>query len=90
MSDLTGEIGRMAVVYAAKRQITEVREILHANSVIVMGLESIESNKYGQKYKASLHNMEKIELLLYELCMIERGGKILPKEIFNPDDKKYN
>mgnify|MGYP003385131260 FL=1 len=80
----------MAVVYAAKRQTTEVREILHANSVVVMGLESIESNKFGQKYKAAMNNMEKIELLLYELCMIEKGGRVLPKEIFKADDKKYN
>jgi hypothetical protein len=80
----------MAVVYAAKRQTTEVREILHANSVIVMGLESIESNKFGQKYKAAMTNMEKIDVLLYELCMIEKGGRVLPKETFNPDDKKYH
>ena len=83
-------MGRMAVVHAAKRNTTEVREILQANSIVVMGLESIESNKFGQKYKAALNNMEKIDLLLYELCMIEKGGKILPKEIFNPDDKKYS
>lgn len=80
----------MAVVYAAKRQTAEVREILHANSVIVMGLESIESNKFGQKYKAAVVNMDKIELLLYELCMIEKGGRVLPKDTFNGDDKKYD
>lgn len=87
LSDLTGETGRMAVVLAAKRDINQVKEIFQANSLIVMGLESIESNKFGNKFKAAVINMEKIDLLLYELCMIEKGGRILPKEIFKEDDK---
>jgi len=88
LSDLTGEVGRMAVVHAAKRQTQEVRLISQACSAIVLGMQSIDSNKFNQKFKAATTNLNKVELLLYELCMVERGGKIVVPENFTEHDKK--
>eukprot|EP00606_Chrysophyceae_sp_TOSAG23-5_P000767 GSChrysophyteH2.ASY1.ANO1.1343.1 assembled CDS len=76
LSDFTGEIGRMAVAKAVKRDLDGVRETLQADVAISSGLQQVNvGGKFTKKVDAVNTNLRKIEDVVYELSMLRRGGK---------------
>jgi len=76
LSDFTGEIGRMAVAKAVKRDLDGVRETLQADVAISSGLQQVNvGGKYTKKVEAVNTNLRKVEDVVYELSMLRRGGK---------------
>jgi hypothetical protein len=74
---VAGEIGRMAVTAASKRDIQSVYEIFQADLVISAFVLPLNvNNKYGKKYDAIQVNMKKIENLMYELSLLNMSGRI--------------
>ena len=76
LSDFTGEIGRLAVAAASKRDIEAVRGVLQADVAIFSGLMQVNvSGKYGKKVDAVAQNLRKVEDVVYELSMLKRGAR---------------
>ena len=97
LSDFTGEIGRFAVASASKRELDDVRSILQADAAVAGSFMLLNtSGKYTQKALAVMTNMKKVEDILYELSMLQRGGRagrtreIQPKEEKDDGDKADN
>lgn len=81
LSDFTGEIGRFAVAKASIRDIDEVRCILQADVAVAGSIMLLNTTgKYTQKANSVMTNMKKVEDIVYELSMLQRGGKIRNKE----------
>lgn len=97
LSDFTGEIGRLAVNLAAKRDKAAVHELLQADMAISSAMGQLEAqaggNKYSKKAKAVMWNQKKVEDLLYELTMSEKSGRLRMKDASNDiepvTDEKY-
>lgn len=76
LSDLTGEVGRLAVVCASARDIAAVKEIYEANLVISSMLCELNvGNKYGRKLDAVYANLKKVGDLIYELSLLRNSGR---------------
>ena len=79
LSDFSGEIGRLAVNLAAKRDVSAVQELLQVDMAISSAMNVLEAQsaggKYGKKAKAVMWNQKKVEDLLYELTMSEKSGR---------------
>ncbi len=76
LSDFTGEIGRLAVVAASKRDLEAVREIQQVDAVLSAAVGQVNTgNKYGKKLEAMNTNQRKVEDVVYELCMLQRSGR---------------
>ena len=76
LSDFTGEIGRFAVALASLRDIEGVRCILQADVAVAGSIMLLNTTgKYTQKANAVMTNMKKIEDIVYELSMLQRGGR---------------
>jgi predicted translin family RNA/ssDNA-binding protein len=77
ISDLTGELGRMAVNATSSRNHELLQELMDVMYVITDSLAvcNMESN-IGQKYKAAKSNLQKVENLNFELQMASRTGKL--------------
>lgn len=76
LSDFTGEIGRIAVASASKRDLAAVRCVLQVDVAIAGAITLLNtSGKYTQKAAAVMTNMKKIEDIVYELAMLQRGGR---------------
>ena len=95
LSDFTGEIGRLAVNLAAKRDKTAVHELLQVDMAISSAMGQLEAqaggNKYSKKAKAVMWNQKKVEDLLYELIMSEKSGRLRMKDVSHdvePVDEK--
>ena len=92
LSDFSGEIGRMAVASAAKRDVEAVRCVLQVDVAIAGALMLINtSGKYSQKTNAVLTNLKKVEDIVYDLSMLQRGGRIgraRDPEVTTKDDKE--
>lgn len=81
LSDFTGEIGRMAIASATARNIEAVREVHQADVAISAGLMQINvGGKYTKKADAVTTNLRKVEDVVYELSMLQRGGKAKARE----------
>lgn len=77
LSDFSGEIGRMAVASAAKRDVESVRRVLQVDVAIAGALMLVNtSGRYTQKTNAVLTNLKKVEDIVYDLSMLQRGGRI--------------
>lgn len=77
LSDLTGELGRIAVNLASSKEISAMYDIFDTLYVIqqILGeFNSIGTGRYSNKYKSSSSNVTKVELLLYELRMAQSNG----------------
>lgn len=89
LSDFTGEIGRLAIACASKRDLEGVRRVLQADIVVwgaIMQLNA--SGRFAKKNDAVMMNLKKVEDVVYDLCMLERGGRTgRPKEVV-PDPKE--
>lgn len=91
LSDFTGEIGRMAVASAVKRDIERVKEVQQADVVISSALMLINvGGKYNKKVSAVQQNLKKVEDVVYELSLQAKGGKAHFKEEAPPMDGKGN
>lgn len=76
LSDFTGEIGRIAVMQAAKRDLDGVREIQQADIVVADFISQLNtSNRFGKKLDAVNTNLRKVEDIVYELSMLQRSGR---------------
>ncbi len=76
LSDFTGEIGRIAVMQASKRDIESVREIHQVDVVIATAISQVNGgNRYGKKLEAINTNTRKVEDVIYELSMLQRSGR---------------
>ena len=95
LSDFTGEIGRMAVASASKRDIDSVRKIQQAGIAISQNLMQINTGgKFTKKVDAVNTNLRKVEDIVYDLSMVEFGGKArnkareeAPRETKGDDDE---
>ena len=77
LSDFSGEIGRMAVASAAKRDVDAVRRVLQVDVAIAGALMLLNtSGRYTKKTDAVLMNLKKVEDIVYDLSMLQRGGRI--------------
>lgn len=76
LSDFTGEIGRLAIASASKRDLESVRKILQADVAIYAGLMQVNvGGKFTKKCEAVATNMKKVEDVVYELSMLQRGAR---------------
>lgn len=76
LSDFTGEIGRIAVMQAAKRDLDSVREIQQADIVVADFISQLNiGNRFGKKLDAVNTNLRKVEDIVYELSMLQRSGR---------------
>jgi predicted translin family RNA/ssDNA-binding protein len=90
LSDFTGEIGRMAVASASRRDTDSVRDVLQADVTIAGALmQANTSGKYTRKTDAVLQNLKKVEDIVYELSMLKKGGRVKEREA-EPRDCKDN
>jgi predicted translin family RNA/ssDNA-binding protein len=77
LSDFTGEIGRFAVASASKRDVAAVRSVLQADVAIAGALMLLNtSGRFTRKTDAVLTNLKKVEDIVYDLSMLQRGGRI--------------
>ena len=76
LSDFTGEIGRMAVASASRRDIDAVRKVQQAGIAISQNLMQINTGgKFTKKVDAVNTNLRKVEDIVYDLSMVQFGGK---------------
>jgi predicted translin family RNA/ssDNA-binding protein len=88
LSDFSGEIGRMAVASAAKRDVESVRRVLQVDVAIAGALMLVNtSGRYTQKTNAVLMNLKKVEDIVYDLSMLQRGGRIGRARDVEPKDE---
>lgn len=78
LSDFTGELGRLAVMLAAKRELDAVREIMEVDLLIFDTIARVnnQGNNFNKKLEAVQTNLKKIESLVFELTIMERSGRM--------------
>ena len=82
LSDFTGEIGRLAVARASQRDFDAVSTIQGVDSAIACGLMQCNvGGRYNKKVEAVLTNYKKVEDVVYELSLLQRGGKALKRDV---------
>lgn len=75
LADLTGELGRRAVIAATKRDANQVR-LLHEAIERVYGQFvrfDFRNGELRRKYDAIKYNLQKVERILYDLNLDKRG-----------------
>lgn len=81
LSDFTGEIGRLAVILAASRDLEGVEAILQADLIISLYLQQFSVlGGFNKKLFAVNINLKKVEDILYELKLQRMGGKALRRD----------
>lgn len=76
LSDFTGELGRIAVMLAAQRQLDMVKETLQIDYIIADFISKLNvNNRYGKKLDAVNMNAKKLEDVVYELTLLQRSGR---------------
>jgi predicted translin family RNA/ssDNA-binding protein len=76
LSDFTGELGRIAVMLAAQRQLSAVKETLEIDYMIADFISKLNvTNRYGKKLDAVYMNAKKLEDVVYELTLLQRSGR---------------
>ena len=75
LSDFTGEIGRIAVAEASKRNVTDVKEILECDVAISAAIMTLNiGGKYSKKADAVSMNLKKVESIIYDLSLLKNGA----------------
>lgn len=91
LSDFTGEIGRIAIAHASKRDITRVKEILECSLTISAAMMTLNiGGKYTKKADAVAVNLKKVENVVYDLAMLQRGGKAGRERDVEPKEDDTN
>lgn len=75
LSDFTGEIGRLAVMFAGKRDFAAVKEIYQADLVLANAVTRLSGNRFGKKLEMINTNLRKVGDVIYELSMLQRSGR---------------
>uniref|UniRef100_A0A7S3H6D8 Uncharacterized protein n=1 Tax=Spumella elongata TaxID=89044 RepID=A0A7S3H6D8_9STRA len=75
LSDFTGEIGRLAVMHAGKRDFAAVREIYQADLVLANAISRLSGNRFAKKLEMVQTNLRKVSDVIYELSMLQRSGR---------------
>lgn len=76
ISDFTGEIGRLAVALASKRDIKSVKEILECDVTLSATMMLLNvGGKYNKKADAVFMNLKKVENIVYDLSLLNHGGR---------------
>lgn len=75
LSDFTGEIGRLAVMFAGKRDFEAVREIYQADLVLANAVTRLSGNRFPKKLEMINTNLRKVGDIIYELSMLQRSGR---------------
>jgi predicted translin family RNA/ssDNA-binding protein len=82
LSDFTGEIGRLAVIAASKRDMQTVGKIHNCVIVIAASFQQLNSNgKFNKKYDAISGTLRKIEDVVYEMTLVRSGREKVVDEI---------
>jgi predicted translin family RNA/ssDNA-binding protein len=79
LADFTGEIGRLAVMYASNRQLEPIQSIQQVNIVIydyIVKLNVLNNNNYTKKLDMIYMNSKKIDDIIYELILLKKTGKL--------------
>eukprot|EP01041_Mallomonas_annulata_P010026 gene10026-20875_t len=77
LSDFTGEIGRLAVSRASKRDFQFVRQVFETDVVISVSVMKCDvGGGFSRKIAAININLKKVEEIVYELSILQRGGRI--------------
>jgi hypothetical protein len=72
----TGEIGRLAVMHAGKRDFALVREIYQVNLVLTAAVTRLNTgNRFNKKLEMMNTNLRKVGDVIYELSMLQRSGR---------------
>lgn len=75
LSDFTGEIGRIAVAEASKREVAVVKEILECDVAISAAIMTLNiGGKYTKKADAVSINLKKVESIIYDLSLLKNGA----------------
>lgn len=76
LSDFTGEIGRLGVAAASRRDVEAVHCILQAMISVATGLMQLDcGGRFNKKIEAVTTNLKKMEDIYYELNLLRKGGK---------------
>jgi hypothetical protein len=75
LADFTGEIGRLAVMHAAKRDFAAVKEIQQAELVVSAAITRLSGNHFAKKLEMVNQNAKKVGDVVYELTMLQRSGR---------------
>lgn len=75
LADFTGEIGRLAVMLAGKRDFAAVQEIHQAELVVSRAISRLSGNRFGKKLEMVNQNAKKVGDVVYELRMLQRSGR---------------
>lgn len=76
ISDFTGEVGRLAVALASKRDIKSVKEILECDVTLSATMMLLNvGGKYNKKADAVFMNLKKVENIVYDLSLLSHGGR---------------
>jgi predicted translin family RNA/ssDNA-binding protein len=79
LADFTGEIGRLAVMYASERQIAPVQLIQQLDIVIydyITKLNILNNNSYFKKMDMISMNAKKVDDIIYEMTLLQMNGKV--------------
>jgi predicted translin family RNA/ssDNA-binding protein len=76
LSDLTGEMGRIAVQRATVRDETAVKETHMALVIISAAMMQLNTGgKFTKKAEAVSGTLKKVEDIVYEIALVRRGGR---------------
>lgn len=93
LSDFTGEIGRLAVMHAGKRDFAAVREIYQADLVLANAVSRLGGNRFAKKLEMIHANLRKVGDVIYELSMLQRSGRTTrtkPVEVSSSSNNNNN
>ena len=76
LSDFTGELGRVAVAKATKRELSFIQEIHQVDLSILMGFLQISfGDKYAKKAEAVNNNLKKVEDIIFDLSLLAHSKR---------------
>jgi hypothetical protein len=77
LSDFTGEIGRLAVTAAGKRDFEAVQEVYQVDLVVCDALSRMSGNRFAKKVEMVQGNTRKVGDLIYELRLLQWSGRAI-------------
>ena len=79
LGDLSGEVGRVAVIHGTKRSEKGVQQCLDTNMSILCALDNVQlPGKISKKMEPLRQSVQKLETVLYELSLIKaKGGGVV-------------
>ena len=76
ISDFTGELGRLAIGSASRRDEEGVMQVFETGMVLSAVMMQLNiNNRFSKKTDAVVFNQKKVADIVYELCLLKMGGK---------------